>query len=96
MKELEEHAATSARAALSEKQHSLQLEEELKKVCTELESVKNEASNAKKVAEKAIKDLNVGLYRYRKGIQVMTQRIFGKQHSLTVFVLDSMFCDTVF
>ena len=80
MKELEDKAAASARVALSEKEHSLQLEEDLKKVYGELEDLK-EAANNKKIAEKAIKDLHVGLEYYRKGIKAMTQRIFGKQLS---------------
>ena len=61
MKELEDKAAALARAALSEKENSLQLEEDLKKVCAELEEVKKEAANTKKIVEKAIKDLNIGL-----------------------------------
>ena len=81
MIELEDKAAASARAALSEKEHSLQLEEDLKKVCAELEDVKKEAANTKKIAEKAIKDLNIGVDCCRKGIKAMTHRIFGKQHS---------------
>ena len=81
MKELEDKAAASARAALSEKEHSLQLEEDLKKVCTELEDLKKEAANNKKIAEKAIKDLNIGLDCCRKGSKAMSQRIFHKQLS---------------
>ena len=81
MKELEQKAAASARAALSEKEHSLQLEEDLKKVCAELEEVKKEAAHTKKIAEKSVHDLNVGLDRCHKGIRAMNQFIFGKQYS---------------
>ena len=81
MKELEEMAAGSSRADLSEKKHSLQLEEDLKKVCAELEEVKKEAVHTKKMAEKSVHDLNIGLDRCRKGIKAMTQFIFGKQYS---------------
>ena len=46
LKELEDQAAASAKSARAEKEHSLQLEEDLKKVYTELESVKKEADSA--------------------------------------------------
>ena len=81
MKELVDKVTASARTALSEKEHSLQLEEDLKKVCAELEDVKKEAAKNKKIAEKAIKDMNACLDHCRKGIKAMTQRIFGKQLS---------------
>ena len=73
MKELEDKVAASAKAALFEKEHSLQLEKDLKRVCAELEDVKKAAANTKKIAEKAIKDLNTGLDCCRKGIKAMTQ-----------------------
>ena len=53
----------------------------MKKVCAELEDLKKEAANNNKIAEKAIKDLNVGLDCCRKGIKAMSQRIFHKQLS---------------
>ena len=77
MRELEEKAAASAKSAEYERNHALQLENDLKKVCAELEDVKKTAAHNKKIAEKAIKDLNVGLDRCRTGIKVMIQRIFG-------------------
>ena len=77
MRELEEKAAASAKSAEYERNHALQLENDLKKVCAELENEKKTAAHNKKIAEKAIKDLNVGLDRCRTGIKVMIQRIFG-------------------
>ena len=65
---LENHAATSAKGALSEKQLSLQLEEDLKKVCAELELVKTQATTAELAAQKNIQTLNAGLSNCRKGI----------------------------
>ena len=53
----------------------------MKKVCADLEDVKKLAAKNKKIAQKAIRDLNVGLDCCRKGIKAMTQRIFGKQLS---------------
>ena len=50
MKELEDQAAASARSAQSEKQHSLQLEKDLKILAAELEKVKKESEDAKKTA----------------------------------------------
>ena len=78
MKELEEKAASSAKSAEIERKHALQLEDDLKKVCAELEDERKTSAHNKKIAEKAIKDLNVGLDRCRTGVKVMTQRIFGK------------------
>ena len=43
MKELEDQAAASARSAQAEKQHSLQLEKDLKILAAELEQVKKES-----------------------------------------------------
>ena len=77
MRELEEKAAASAKSAEYERNHALQLENDLKKVCAELEDVNKTAAHNKNIAEKAIKDLNVGLDRCRTGIKVMIQRIFG-------------------
>ena len=57
---------------------------DLKKVCAELENEKKTAAHNKKIAEKAIKDLNVGLDRCRTGIKVMIQRIFGIFGSFSV------------
>ena len=47
MKELEDQAAASARSAMAEKEHSLQLEKDLKILSAQLEQVKKE-SGAKK------------------------------------------------
>ena len=77
MKELEEKAAASAKSAEIERNHALQLENDLKKVCSELEDENKPAAPNKKIVERAIKDLNVGLDRCRTGIKVMIQRIFG-------------------
>ena len=68
----------SAKYAEYERKHALQLENDLKKVCAELEDEKKTTAHNKKIAEKAIKDLNVGLDRCHTGIKVMIQRIFGK------------------
>ena len=84
MKEPEEKAAASTRAAENERNLSRQLESDLKKVCAELEDEKKTAAHNKKIAEKAIKDLNVGLDRCRTGIKVMTQRIFGKFYHFSI------------
>ena len=86
MKELEDQAAASARAALQEKEHSLQLERDLMKVCTELESVKKDAAHNKKLAETAVSNFTTGLERCRKGIQIMSNCIFGK-FLFTAFLL---------
>ena len=61
MKELEEKAAASARAVKNERNLSRKLESDLKKVCAELEDERNTPAHNKKIAEKAIKDLNTGL-----------------------------------
>ena len=76
-KKLEEKAVASAKSAEHERNHALQLENDLKKVCAELEDVKKTAAQNKNIAEKTIKDLNAGLDRRRIGIKVMIQRIFG-------------------
>ena len=68
MKELEEKAAASAKSAEHERSQALQLENDLKKVCAELEDVKKNAAHNKNIAEKTIKDLNTGLDRCRIGI----------------------------
>ena len=52
MKELEEQAATSARSAQSEKQHSLQLEKDLQILAAELEQVNKESEAAKRLPRK--------------------------------------------
>ena len=72
MKEHEEKVAASAKSAEYERNHALQLENDLKKVCAELEDEKKTAAHNKKIAEKAIKDLNTGLDRCRTGVKVMT------------------------
>ena len=78
IKELEEKAAASAKAAEYERNHTLELENDLKKIYVELEDEKKTAAHNKKLTENAIKDLNIGLDRCRTGVKVMTQRIFGK------------------
>ena len=78
MREFEEKAAASAKSTEYERNHDLQLENDLKKVYAELEDEKKTVAHNKKIAERAIKDLNVGLDRCRTGIKVMIQRIFGK------------------
>ena len=77
MKELQAKAAASTQSAEYEKNHALQLENDLKKVCAELEDVKKIAVQNKNIAEKTIKDLNAGLDRCHIGIKVMIQHIFG-------------------
>ena len=86
--ELEEKAVASARAAKNERKLSRQLEDDLKKDCAELEDERKTAAHTKKIAEKAIKDLNTGLDCCRKGIRVMTQRIFGNPCSFFIFVFN--------
>ena len=78
MKDIQAEAAASAKSAEYERNHALQLENDLKKVCAELEDVNKTAVQNKNIAEKTIKDLNAGLDRCRIGIKVMIQRIFGK------------------
>ena len=77
MKELEDQAAASARSAQSEKQHSLQLEKDLKILAAELEKVKNESEAAKKTAQKSHNELKAVFDTCRKGIVAMCQHIFG-------------------
>ena len=77
MKALKEKATASAKCAKQEGNHSRQLEADLKNVCAELEDEKKTAAYNKRIAEKAIKDLNTGLDRCRTGVKVMTRRIFG-------------------
>ena len=57
MKELEDQAAANARSAQAEKQHSLQLEKDLKILAAELEQVKKESQATKRTAQKAHNDL---------------------------------------
>ena len=73
MQELREEAAAAAKAAQSEKELSLQLEKDLKAICAELVEVKEEAAKNKRIADKAIQDLNAGLERCRNGISVITR-----------------------
>ena len=87
MKDLKEKAAASAKSAEYERNLARQLENDLKKVCAELEDEKKTAAHNKKIAEKAIKDLNTGLDRYRTGVKVMTQHIFGELCSFFAFIL---------
>ena len=82
MKELEDQTTASARSAQSEKEHSLQLEKDLKILSAELEQVKKELEVAKKTALKAHNELKAIYNTCRKGIGAMCQRIFGKFVSL--------------
>ena len=77
MKEMEDQAASSARSAQSEKQHSLQLEKDLEILAAELEKVKKESEAAKRTAQKAHSDLKAVFDTCRKGIGAMCQHIFG-------------------
>ena len=86
MQELREEVVASAKTAQSEKELSLQLEKDLKAVSSELVEVKEEAAKNKRIADKAIQDLNAGLERCRKGISAMTKFIFGKCHPLILWL----------
>ena len=87
MKELEDKAAASARSALSEKEHSLQLEKDLGILAAELEKVKKESADAKRAAQKAHTDLKAILDACHKGIRAMCHHIFGKLMHLPSFLL---------
>ena len=78
MKELEDQAAASARSAQAEKERSLQLEKDMKALSAQLEQVKKESADAKRVAQKAHNDLKAVFDTCRKGIGAMCQHIFGK------------------
>ena len=78
MKQLEDQAAASARSAQTEKEHSLQLEKDLKFLAAELEQVKKESEAAKLTAQKAHSDLKAVFDTCRRGIGAMCQHIFGK------------------
>ena len=88
MKELQAEAAVSAKSAEYERNHALQLENDLKKVCAKLEDVKKIAVQNKNIAEKTIKDLNAGLDRCSIGIKVMIQRIFGNFCHFSILYLN--------
>ena len=88
MKELEDQAAASARSAQAEKEHSLQLEKDLKALSAQLEQVKKESADAKRTAQKTHNDLKDVFDTCRKGIRAMCQHIFGK---LVPFAY-SLFC----
>ena len=77
MKELEDQAAASVRSAIAEREHSLQLENNLKALSAQLEQVKKESADAKKIAQKAHNDLKAVFDTCRKGIGAMCQHIFG-------------------
>ena len=77
MKELEDQATSSARSAQTEREHSLQLEKDLKILATELEKVKRESAEAKKAAQKAHTDLKAIFDVCQKGIKAMCHHIFG-------------------
>ena len=68
MKELEDQAAASTRSAQAEKEHSLQLEKDLKILAAELEQVKKESEAAKRTAQKAHTELKEVFDTCRKGI----------------------------
>ena len=78
MKELEDQAAASARSAQAEKERSLQLEKDMKALSAQLEQVKKESADAKRIAQKAHNDLKAVFDTCRKGIRAMCQHIFGK------------------
>ena len=78
MKELEDQAAARARTAQSEKEHSLQLEKDLKILSAELEQVMKEAEVAKRIAQKAHNEPKAVFDTCRKGIGAMCQHIFDK------------------
>ena len=85
MKELEDQAAASARSVIAEKEHSLQLEKDLKILSAQLEQVKKESADAKKIAQKAHNDLKAVFDTCRKGIGAMCQHIFGKLKTCSLF-----------
>ena len=87
MKELEDQVAASARSAQAEKEHSLQLEKELEALSAQLEQVKKESADAKRVAQKAHNDLKAVFDTCRKGIGAMCQHIFGKFVTFAYFLL---------
>ena len=87
MKELEDQAAASARSAISEKEHSLQLEKDLKALAAQLEQVKKESADAKKIAQKAHNDLKAVFDTCKKGIGAMCQHIFGEFMTFACFLL---------
>ena len=87
MKELEDQAAASARSAMAEKEHSLQLEKDLKTLAAQLEQVKKESADAKKIAQKAHNDLKAVFDTCKKGIGAMCQHIFGKFMTFACFLL---------
>ena len=89
MKELEDQAAASARSAQAEKEHSLQLEKDLKALSAQLEQMKKESADAKRVAQKAHTDLKAVFDVCQKGIKAMCHHIFGKLlhfHSVLLLV----------
>ena len=88
MRELEEKAAASANSAEHERNHALQLENDLKNVCAELEDVKKTTVQNRNIAEKTTKDLNAGLDRCRIGIKLMIQHIFGNFCHLSILDLN--------
>ena len=61
-------------------QHALQLEEDLKKVCTEQDSTKKEIAELKASLSMQIENMGAALNNYRVGMQFVTGRIFGKLH----------------
>ena len=87
MKELEDQAAASARSAIAERERSLQLENNLKALSAQLEQVKKESADAKKIAQKAHNDLKAVFDTCRKGIRAMCQHIFGKLKTFACFLL---------
>ena len=87
MKELEDQAAANARSAQAEKQHSLQLERDLKTLTAELEQLKKESEAAKRTAQKAHNDLKAVFDTCRKGIGAMCQHIFGEYYVFRLLLL---------
>ena len=96
MKELQAKAAASAKSAEYEKNHALQLENDLKKVCAELEDVKKIVVQSKNIVEKTIKELNAGLDRCCIGIKVVTQRIFGNFCAFSILGLNCELCGLLY
>ena len=78
MQKLREEAAAATKTAQSERELSLQLENDFKAVSAELAEVKEDAAKNKRITDKAINDLNIGLERCRKGINAMTKFIFDE------------------
>ena len=93
MLELEEKVAASTQAAQFERERSLRLEEDLRKMNDHLVNIKKESAANKQAAEKALKESSACLEACRKGIRAMTQRIFGN-HLLCSLSFNHNFFET--